>query len=691
MSQKDVKTKPKTSPKTISKETVKKVAVKGKESLKENVKDVKTLMRDAAIRKIADAKDTEKGETQKAETEATENVESGVYLATDAVYRKSKQYVQKKVKEHKAKTKENASKKDIDEPSPQQTESETENPPKKRENEPKTRENYNRQNEEPAVKEKSNEELKKKSEKKASVKTKEEYLKAKSSNKVTEQKEASTKTARKTYVEKKLKTRAEYEKAYAEEYRRTNLQRQTIKTKNNTELINRKNTISANAKRKAGKGTKNIVKQGSSYTGKYAKKKATKATKTAVKTQKEVAKKTAKEAAKQAKILAQKMAIIAKKVAIVAGKVAVKIAQLVAQAVAKLISAIVAAGGWAVLVVVLIVIIIIAAIAASPFGIFISDEAADAESIPVSSIVNECNIELSSELEAIEDANPHDRVELEGEPADWNLVLSLFSVKVAGKNDNTVEDVVVIDEAKKQKLKDVFWDMHEISSRTETVTSGETSETVLYITITTKTKDEMIDEYGFSNKQKEALETLLENASGFLGSTQSLAISDATAQEALDTLSDSLSDGRKKVVKHACSLVGKVTYFWGGKSSAIGWDSNWGKMKRVTAEGSRSTGTIRPFGLDCSGFVTWAFINAGYTVSQIGHGAATQASKGTRISWASVKPGDLALYSDNSHIGIIAGKDSSGNVLVIHCASGANNVVITGKSGFGYVVRVNFY
>ena len=58
---------------------------------------------------------------------------------------------------------------------------------------------------------------------------------------------------------------------------------------------------------------------------------------------------------------------------------------------------------------------------------------------------------------------------------------------------------------------------------------------------------------------------------------------------------------------------------------------------------------------------------------------------------ASVKPGDLALYNDNSHIGIIAGKDSSGNVLVIHCASGANNVVITGKSGFGYAVRPNFY
>lgn len=114
-------------------------------------------------------------------------------------------------------------------------------------------------------------------------------------------------------------------------------------------------------------------------------------------------------------------------------------------------------------------------------------------------------------------------------------------------------------------------------------------------------------------------------------------------------------------------------------------------MKRVTAPGNRSTGTIRPFGLDCSGFVTWSFINSGYTAAQIGHGAATQATKGTRISWASATPGDLALYSDNSHIGIVAGRDSNGSVLVIHCASGANNVVITTSRGFGYVVRPSFY
>lgn len=55
------------------------------------------------------------------------------------------------------------------------------------------------------------------------------------------------------------------------------------------------------------------------------------------------------------------------------------------------------------------------------------------------------------------------------------------------------------------------------------------------------------------------------------------------------------------------------------------------------------------------------------------------------------KTGRLALYNDKSHIGIVAGKDSSGNILVIHCASGSNNVVITTNSGFGFCVRPNFY
>lgn len=53
--------------------------------------------------------------------------------------------------------------------------------------------------------------------------------------------------------------------------------------------------------------------------------------------------------------------------------------------------------------------------------------------------------------------------------------------------------------------------------------------------------------------------------------------------------------------------------------------------------------------------------------------------------------GDLAFYGDLSHIGIIAGKDADGNILVIHSSSGRNNVVITTNSGFGFAAGPGCY
>ena len=439
------------------------------------------------------------------------------------------------------------------------------------------------------------------------------------------------------------------------------------------------------------KGTNKAVKTGNSYVGKSAKKKAVKSAKRVAKTQKEITKKAAKQAAKQAKEAAQKSAQAAKAAAKATVKIAVKVAQMVAAAAKAVVSALAALGGWAVLLVALIIVIVVAAIAASPFGIFISDEAADNDSIPISSIVAECNMELSNKLDDIEDSAAADRSEMIGEQANWDLVLAVFATKIAGVEDDTVQDVVVITEDKKQKLKDVFWDMHEITSRTETVTNGDTSEKVVYITITTKTKDDIISKYNFTRKQQEALNTLLEQDDVLISAAQSLAVSDATAQDILKNLPDSLSAERKKVIKAACSLVGKVNYFWGGKSSAIGWDSEWGKLKTVSAEGSKTTGTKRPFGLDCSGFVTWSFINSGFSVNSIGHGTQGQIAKCSRISWSSAQAGDLAFYGDLSNVGIVAGKDAAGNILVIHCSSGNNNVVITTNSGFGFAARPSCY
>ena len=63
----------------------------------------------------------------------------------------------------------------------------------------------------------------------------------------------------------------------------------------------------------------------------------------------------------------------------------------------------------------------------------------------------------------------------------------------------------------------------------------------------------------------------------------------------------------------------------------------------------------------------------------------------TDISWADAQPGDLVFYPDNSHVGIVGGRDANGELLIIHCASGYNNVVVTGLEGFTSIGRPQYY
>ena len=125
----------------------------------------------------------------------------------------------------------------------------------------------------------------------------------------------------------------------------------------------------------------------------------------------------------------------------------------------------------------------------------------------------------------------------------------------------------------------------------------------------------------------------------------------------------------------------------------LGWDSRWGTPMEVTAAGSSSSGTVRPFGLDCSGFVDWVFYNQSGGQYIIGHGggASAQHSYCTPISWNDAKPGDLVFYPGASHVGIVCGFDSSGNILIIHCASSFNNVVVIGKIGFTTIGRPKYF
>ena len=165
------------------------------------------------------------------------------------------------------------------------------------------------------------------------------------------------------------------------------------------------------------------------------------------------------------------------------------------------------------------------------------------------------------------------------------------------------------------------------------------------------------------------------------------------AMEVWERLPDDLSMERRMVVTYALALVDKVDYFWGGKSLVLGWDERWGELTEVTAEGSDSTGTEQPYGLDCSGFVDWAFYNASggsYIIGQ-GGGAAEQPGNCVDIEWDEVQPGDLLFYPEDEHVGIAAGRDWLGRLLVVHCAAGADGVAISHRTGFETAARPIWY
>ena len=167
------------------------------------------------------------------------------------------------------------------------------------------------------------------------------------------------------------------------------------------------------------------------------------------------------------------------------------------------------------------------------------------------------------------------------------------------------------------------------------------------------------------------------------------------------SVGDDVSEERVNVIAAAYSLVGEVGYFWGGKSTTIGWDSSWGTAEKVDAAGSPSTGTTRAYGLDCSGFVTWSVIN-GYLnqgmQGSVGDGTSDQWVKANVVSEQDAQPGDLVFQNGpeagaNNHVGIICGKTDSGDWIAVHCSSSKNGVTVGEAYGasFRYIRQPSFY
>ncbi len=135
---------------------------------------------------------------------------------------------------------------------------------------------------------------------------------------------------------------------------------------------------------------------------------------------------------------------------------------------------------------------------------------------------------------------------------------------------------------------------------------------------------------------------------------------------------------RKNVLLFANSLRGQIPYQWGGKASAPGYDPTWWTF-------DEKTGIQK--GLDCSGFVQWAYLTAGANkdlYEKLNSTTEILQSDFKEIPYTDLHPGDIGVKKGIkvNHTGIYAG-----NGLWFHCSSEANTVVLS-SYGFTYYYDV---
>lgn len=341
------------------------------------------------------------------------------------------------------------------------------------------------------------------------------------------------------------------------------------------------------------------IKQTAKSTGKAAVKTTQKTIKTAEQTARttikttqaaaKTAQKTAQFTAKAAKTAAH-TARAATKATAAGIKAAVKATAAAVKSIiagTKALIAAIAVGGW-VAVVIILVICVIGLIAGSCFGIFFSGEDSGTGQT-MRQAVQEINTDYQSQIDTARANLTYDKLEMSGSRAVWPEVLAVYSVKTTTDPDDS-QEVATVDDSKKAILKDIFWQMNEISSRTESKTEEvitetddghgnivETTTTVtrtyLYITVSHKTAEEMAEHFNFTADQRQQLSELLAEENHRLWSAVLYGI----------------YSGDDVIVKVALSQVGNVGgepyWSWYGFNSRVEW---------------------------CACFVSWCFNECGY-------------------------------------------------------------------------------
>lgn len=223
---------------------------------------------------------------------------------------------------------------------------------------------------------------------------------------------------------------------------------------------------------------------------------------------------------------AEKISRFAAKSAATAAKKAAKVSAVAIKAVllsAKTLVAAIAAGGGAA-VLGIVVICLVGQLVCSSFGIFFSGEDSRTGQT-VTTAIREIDQEYQDRLASIQNSIDYDHLDMSGTPAPWRDILAIYAVRTTTDPDDG-QEVVTMDDKKKALLRDVFWDMNQITdwvteeyievSSTTTDADGNIVDTTeievevtLHISISHRTANEMADAYHFDTKQREQRDFLL--------------------------------------------------------------------------------------------------------------------------------------------------------------------------------------
>ena len=181
------------------------------------------------------------------------------------------------------------------------------------------------------------------------------------------------------------------------------------------------------------------------------------------------------------------------------------------------------AAGISVALSIIIVISLVAFVSGSAYGIFFAADAPNVTSVTVREAVETLTAEYRDRLEEISDTVQHDRQDITANDdvyyIRWQDVLAVFSSYVSGNEQGA--PVAALTEEQLDKLREIMWAMNAVdySTRAETAViettdkngkaiTTEITETVLVISLTHKTPDEMAVDYHFTARQDNYLQLL---------------------------------------------------------------------------------------------------------------------------------------------------------------------------------------